>query len=172
MTDILEGLKKSEENFIPQNDELTDIDYKKLYEQEISKQKENLDSKLCFSFSLMTEKEEYNLNYIIGNKELKQNNDFFRRFYKALIEISNKRVRDVGQPPLNDRFQYREYVKETKKEFYKNINQELPLEAELISVKLGGPKNERMICWRKNVNDNILYVLGFQFSFNNQLYKH
>lgn len=144
-----------------------EVDYKQFYE-DVKKQQSRVAEKfLCLNFGLITTKVEYNFEYIQNNRQNKENLDFYRRFCKVISDISTKKVKDLCDRPFNDKFTYKSYVK-----FYSHPSQELTDETELISIKLGGNKNQRMICWHKDPNENVLYVLGFQFTFNKSLYSH
>ena len=128
----------------------------------------NSEKLLALNFALMTTKEEFNFQYL-KTQDKGYKSEFLGRFVKALEIITSKRVRELREPPFTDKFTYNSY-----EPFYSHPEQELQNETELISIEVGGKVHERMICWKKNISDNILYVLGFQFTFSNPIYitKH
>ncbi len=135
--------------------------------EQISDRVKNQEKFLALNFYLITTNDDFNFNYLRDCKDKDFKSDFLRRLCESLYEITKHKVKELMGGIFNDKFTYKSYYK-----FYKHPSQDLNDEVELISIKLGGEKEQRMVCWKKNPNDNVLYVLGFQFTFDKPIYKH
>lgn len=137
------------------------------YIAELNENERNSEKFLALNFYLITTNDRFNFNYLKKCKDQEFKSEFLRRLCDQLYNITSKKVKELNDVIFCDKIKYASFVK-----FYSHPSQELNDEALLISIKLGGSQQQRMICWKKNPSDNMLYVLGFQFSFNDPLYNH
>lgn len=124
---------------------------------------------LSLNFSIMTDNSNYNFEALNTINDNKEKADFLMKLCHIIKAISQCKVKELGSGIFYDKIKLSSYA---DKAFYSNSRQELIPETETISINIGGQKGYRMICWKKNMDDSILYVLGFQFNFNKSPYKH
>lgn len=124
---------------------------------------------LSISFKYMTENNDYNFSYIKKDKSIYK--EFITGMSQTFKLITSKKVKDLEQPPFKDKFGFynlKSNVYKCSGKIFEGIEQ-------IISVEFGSKHSPfRVILYRDPEigNENVLYVLCFQFSFNSSIYNH
>lgn len=142
--------------------------------QDYSKQKESDEIRnqkyLALNFKYLTQNDKFNFSYF--KKDKSKLKEFINNLETVVIRVTTKQVKDLYNFPFKDKIRFNKLFAGVYK------NNELILEGteELISVEASSKHDPfRMILYHRpnSVQDeNILYVLLFQFNFNEPAYKH
>jgi hypothetical protein len=134
------------------------------YNDILKKLSETKERQLGLNFMDITSNSKYNLQYFRDNKS--SFDMFVQRLEVVLMKISQKQVKDIiADPIFGDKFDYGVLYKGVH-----DTNKNYAKDKKIISVRMGGGKGERIILCQDKPDDNILYVLAFDF--NHDAYKH